>query len=672
LRRAAVALALASALPAIGCQTRPIKVPGETDILVQKVEILPAAGQEPLALPHGALFERLGMRPGSLILTPRTYSEFREAEDRRRIEAYWQQFGYLDVEVAAPEAVFSADRSHVSLTFRVKENTRYAIGEVHISGVPDDQQTSILGMIPFATGEQQIDLDRFRRVRNDMADQLRREGHGHANVYSRTYVDRKKKLLHWYYFVDAGPRTTIASIKVQGNVKVSPEKILARSGLAVGDPYKEGLRDSVSQDLLDSGSFASTFVRIDTDTKFVPPGTAPDTGGELRDEQVDKDGNLVPRKLSPGVNLTLHVVEAPSRTLRVRGGFEIDPARADATLGATVWFRNLFAPMHHLVVEGRLAYGILFDQKPGEPNGPYGDALIRSVHSGVIGRTGDLRLSARLRTELYPGAFLTELSAGPGVRSTLAKGVFFDLDVLGVYARANGFSGFSAADRDRLALPDQDEAINPELSAQIHWDARDNPVEAMRGHYLGLAARFSPGDPIGTHRYLNLAPEARGFLPLSPSVSLGGRVSAEWSFLHDGAGVPLGARLFGGGAYGFRGLGRQELSPEITSCVPAGASSECSSRFVGGLSLFEASAELRFLPLQKQYGLVVFTDFGGAGASANPFDEGLSFAAGLGLRLRLWYLPMSIDVAYRALRRGEPQGLKEDPVSAFARIGEAF
>lgn len=662
---------LATALLVTGCQVRPAKVPGETDVLVEKVEILPAPGQEKLSLPVDTLFDRLGMRPGGVVLTPRTWSEFREAEDRRRIEAYYQQYGWLDVEVTRPEEAFSPDRSRVSLTFRVKENTRYAAGEVHLSGPPKEETAALLAMIPFTEGEREVDLEKFRRVRHVMADHLRAEGYGHANVYSRGYVDRKKKVVHWYYFVDAGPKTTIASISVAGNVKVSSEKILERSGLAVGQPYRETMRDDVVRDLLDTGSFASAFVRTDADTRFVPPGVVPDSGGELRDDQVDKDGNLVPRKLPQGLNLTIHVVEAPSRTLRVRGGFEIDPARADATLGATAWFRNAFASMHHLVLEGRLGYGFLFEQRPGEPQGVYGDALIRSVHSGVLGRIGDLRMSARLRTGLYPSAYLTELSAGPGMRATLKQGVFFDADLLAVYGRSTNFIGFSAEDRARLALPDTEEMLYPELSSQIRWDARDNPVESKRGHLLALTARFAPGEPIGTHRYLNIAPEARGYLPLSASVSLAGRVFAEWSFLNDGAGVPLGARLFGGGAFGFRGFGRQALSPVIQSCDPA-APDVCAERPVGGLSLFEASAELRLLPPQKQYGLVLFGDFGGAGPAQNPFEEGLSFAAGLGARLRLWYLPVSIDVAYRALSRGQPQGLENDPVSAFVRIGEAF
>ncbi|MEZ4307745.1 MAG: BamA/TamA family outer membrane protein [Polyangiaceae bacterium] len=660
----------ATALLAAGCQVRPTRVPGETDIRLRKVLIEPAPGQEKLSLPVDSILDRLGMRPGNLLFTPRTFSEFREAEDRRRIEAYYRLFGYFDVEVSPPEEDFSADRTTVALTFRVKENTRYTIGELRLTGAPPEEEAALRALIPFTEGERDIDLDKFRRVRHAMADHLRAAEYGHANAYSRAYVDKKAHKIHWVYFIDPGPKTHIASLKVAGNVKVSADKILERSGLREGAPYSETLRDTVIRDLLDTGSFASAFVRTDSDTKFVPPGVSPDTGGEFRDDQIDDDGNLVPRTLPTGLNLTVHVVEAPSRTLRVRGGFEVDPARADAALSATAWFRNLFAPMHHLVLEGRLGYGFLFDQRPGEPQGLYGEALIRTIHPGVFGRLGDLRLSARLRTDLFPGAYLTELSAGPGARATLGKGVFFDADLLAIYARTESFSSFSAADRARLSLPDVPESLVPELSAALRWDARDNPVEAMRGHYLSLAARFSPGQPIGTHRYLNIAPEARGYLPLSSSVSVAARAYAEWSFLHDEAGVPLNARLFGGGAYGFRGQGRQWLSPVIPTCPDPSA--PCEDRPVGGLSLVETSAELRFLPVQKQYGAVLFADFGGAGPAENPFEDGPSFAAGLGLRLRLWYLPVSIDVAYRVLSRGAVQDLPDNPISAFARIGEAF
>jgi outer membrane translocation and assembly module TamA len=659
-----------------GCQTRPPVVPGETDIRVEKVEITSAAPDHPLELEHEGLFERLGMRPKSLIRTPRTYSEFREAEDRRRIEAYWQTFGYFDVEVAPPDLEWSADKSSVKVNFKVKENTRYAIGEVHLEKPPPELEAELREMIPFSTGTKEIDLEAFRKVRSDMADELRRAGYGHANVYSRAYVDKDKKLVHWFYFVDAGPPTRIASIHVDGNHRVPSDVIIRRSGLVVGAPYKEGLRDSVVRDLLDTGAFAAAFVRVDTDTKFIVPGTAPDSGGELRDEQIDMDGNLVPRKLPEGVNITIHVVEAPRVTVRLRGSFEIDPSRADTALGATLWFRNLFAPLNHLVAEGRVGYGWIFADrfKNTAPSGIYGEALLRSIHNGVLGRLGDLRVTAHYKADLFPGFFLHRFEGGPGVRTTIAQGLFFDVDLFAVYSKAMHFGPFSDAERASLHVPTRDDAYGPELQASIVWDRRENPVEAMKGHLLAFRTRFAPGKPVSTHRYLDVAPEARVFIPLGKKLALGLKAQAAWVLLStDAEGVPLMSRLFGGGQFGVRGYGREQLSPRLDRCQATPPYFQaCDRTPVGGLSLVETSAELRFLPPRDPYGAVVFADFGGASATANPFHEGVALAAGLGLRLRLWYLPAGLDFAYAILRESRVQGIHDSPFQVFFRIGEAF
>ena len=98
----------------------------------------------------------------------------------------------------------------------------------------------------------------------------------------------------------------------------------------------------------------------------------------------------------------------------------------------------------------------------------------------------------------------------------------------------------------------------------------------------------------------------------------------------------------------------------------------CQGQPVGGLSLAEASLEGRFLPPLKPYGAVVFGDVGGAGVDYNPFENGVSLALGLGLRLRFWYLPAAVDVSYRLLRDNDIQVIEDDPFQVFFRLGEAF
>jgi outer membrane translocation and assembly module TamA len=671
-----VTLAMLALAPAglAGCKERPPKVPGETDVLVAAVHIEPAAPATELALPHKDLYEKLGMRPASLILTERTWSPFREAEDRRRIEAYWQGFGYFDVSVAEPKVETTADGKK-EITWRVREGDRYAIGDVRLQHAPPDQEEALREKIPFEVGTREIDFEKYRDGRIVMQEYLRVQGYGHANVYSRSWVDKSKKSITWVYFVDAGPKTKIGAIVVDGNRRVSSESILERAGIRTGEPYTEDLRESIVRDLLDTGSFESAYVRVDTDTKFIPPGTLPDTGGELRDEQIDAQGNLVPRKLPEDVMVTIHVVEGRTRTLRLGATFEIDPARADTGLGAKVWFRDLFGSMDHLVLEGRVGYGLWLDgiDRNDGQDGLYGEALVRTVHAGALGRTGDLRLSARVRHEPFPDSALREFSAGPGARFNLDKGLFIDLDLLGVYAQSLGFGPFSAAERAALSLPDDDEAGGPQLDAAITWDARNDGIEPMRGHLLRLATRLSPGEPVATNRWFDVSPDARVYLPLSDALSIGLRGSAGFVMGDDEHGIPLGGRLFGGGAYGFRGLGRKQLAPVTFDCVaPPGGTDICHTEIVGGASLAETSAELRFLKPRSQVGAVAFFDLAGASGNLNPFDVGPSLAAGLGGRLRLWYLPLAIDVGWRFVEDGETVALDDDPIAVFFRLGEAF
>lgn len=666
-----------------GCE-RPAKVPGETDITISDVTIASRDGSD-LTPDYSPLMDRLGMRKSSLVLPGRYYSQFRENEDRRRLRAFWRNYGFFDVEVDPPKVVHDREAGSVAIAWTLKENTRYTIGQLEMLHAPDEHEEALRDFIGFASGETNVDIEKFRYMRRDMADYLRSAGHGHARVYSRAFVDKEKKVIHWFYYVDAGPKTRTGKIIVTGNVKVPEDLIIERSGLKEGEPMDWNHRYDGEFHLLDTGAFASSFIRADFDTKFHVPGDAPDTGGIIKDEQIDDEGNLIPRELPEEVDVKIHVVEAPSQQIRVRAGLEADPTRIDTTLGSRFWFRNLFGPWHHLVLEGRLGYGFLYRGTTDDPTGFYGEGLVRYVKPMLAARLLDFRLTARFRDELFPGFHMREVTAGPGFRVALAPGrqletfhgggVFFDWDILFRWGQQVGFGPFDQGTRDAFELAEDDTYLGGEIQASVIWDERDNPFEALSGHLLGLRATFSPGGTDQWNRYLTLSPEVRGFLPLvDKSLSIGLRGAAGWVLAHGDQGVPLGPRLFGGGNYGFRGQGRHRLSPFAPKCLTtaAGAQVVCQGVPVGGLSLAEATLEGRFLPLLKPYGAVVFADLGGASENANPFEHGVSLAAGLGLRLRFWYLPAAVDVSYRILRDSEVQVIEDDPFLVFFRLGEAF
>ncbi|MCS6901630.1 MAG: BamA/TamA family outer membrane protein, partial [Myxococcales bacterium] len=611
------------------------------------------------------LLTKLGLRRQDAIYTHRYYNPFRLVEDRRRIQSYWQTGGYYDAEVDEPEVDIDEQKG-VKVRWVVREGPRYELASVDLLHAPEGTREALLSLVPHRPG-QRYDLESMRIARYAMAAKLQRAGYGHARVYSRAYVDREKKVFHWVYLADPGPRTRVGTIRVEGARRVSEADVRRRSGLTEGGPFDLDRKEQAEFHLLDTGSFAAAVVQTSADVEQYI-GDVPDSGGILTEDQVDAEGNLIPRKLPETIDLVIRLWEAPATQLKLRASAEADPTRLDALVGGELWRRDLGGGHHHLVLEGRLGYGHLWRDEPGLPSGVYGEGLLRSNHPGLLARLVDGRLSVRYRDVLYPGFHLRELTAGPGLRTTAAPGLFLDLDAYFRRGQAVDMGPFDDGTRAAYKLPSEDVAQGLEVNGSILWDRRNDPAEPTEGHFLALRTAFSPGGSVATHRYWLLVPEARGFLPLSSSLSLGARLSGGWVTLAGNDGVPQGPRLFGGGSYGIRGFGRDRLSPRARACSPEGG---CRDLYVGGLSLTEGSLELRYLPYLKQTGLVFFVDAGGVGLGANPLEDGVSVAVGFGPRLRLWYLPISIDYAYRFLERGS-RGSETGSFLLFLRIGEAF
>lgn len=639
---------------ALGCRYPSYApVPGATDIAVTRVTI---ASDTTPPLAYGTLIGTLGVRTKTLILPERRFNAFRLAEDRRRIAAYLQGQGRFDAIVDEPRLDWAADHTHVAVTWPVHEGAAYKVGSVTLVGAPPAHAAALRRLITFDAGAP-IDLDPYRLLRLELAQYLQDRGYGHARGYSRLFVDRAAKTVAWFFYVDPGPLTRVGSILVEGNAHIPEATVRARAGLAVGDPFSTTAAHRAELALLDTGAFVSVSVVSDADIHRFPE--FPDTGGLLAPTQVSADGALVPRTLPDALAIRIVVVEAPAVQLRAELGVEADPTRLDTYAGARATFRSLLGPQHHVIVEGNVGYGWTFDDAT-LAHGVYGSALVQYLHSlAAI----DLRVTGRWRDVLYPSALLRELTIGPGIRATPASGVTLELDALYRFAQTRELPAIDPAGAGSFTAAD---ARGVELVGSAIVDRRDDRVEATRGWLVGVTGSSSPGGALADHRWLALSPEARLFVPLGGPWSLALRGSAGWVLLPGDNGVPLGPRLFGGGPYGMRGFGRDHLSPTVCA-LGAG----CPEVLIGGRSLVEASAELRLLPFRKQYGVVTFVDAGGAGAATNPFHNGVSLAAGLGARVRLWYLPLALDLAYRVLDE-DRAGLAFDRVLAFVRVGEAF
>jgi len=662
--RALAALALIALAGGCSSFVRPT-LPGETTWTVRSLDFAGAP-----TLDWSPLKKLLSVRPDQFLLPGQPYNPYRKAEDARRIATFWQGYGYFDVRNVAADVRFDEAAHAVDVTWSLTEGPAYTVRSVVVRGAPAAEADALDAFITFGPGSG-LDLHAYRWHRHAMADHLRRAGWLRAEVMSRAFVDREHKVVDWVYFVDPGPRSVVGRVTVSGNVAIPTADILARLDLHPGDPIDFDRVEAQERALLDTGAFSAARLHADYGTEFVTDAVPadswipPDTGGGIPPDRIAPDGTVLPRAdLAAAVDFDVAVVESPSTTGHLGVGVGADPERVDTTLGAAVQLRNALGALHHLVFEGRLGYGLRWRGDLDEPVGLYGSALARYIHPGFLARLLDLRLTARFDETVHPGYHWREAAFGVGLRATLDRGLFFDLEPRLRVDAPVGLGTLDPAVRERLDLAAPDTTLNAELALSLTWDARDNGFEPMRGHLVALRAASALGDTP----WLKLEADLRLILPFNADLALALRAAGGLALTLDAsAGVPIGARLVGGGAYGMRGFGTRRLAVYAERCHDA---TDCDAVPVGAASLLEGAVELRWLPFRQQFGLVAFFDVGGAGAHTDPFDDGVSADAGLGLRVRTWSIPLAIDFAYRVTDVAAYADL--DRFFVFARIGEAF
>jgi translocation and assembly module TamA len=188
-------------------------------------------------------------------------------------------------------------------------------------------------------------------------------------------------------------------------------------------------------------------------------------------------------------------------------------------------------------------------------------------------------------------------------------------------------------------------------------DRSDNPLDPHKG--FKLEARAEPTGITGdsTLAYLRMQFQGSAYLSFDHA---GGTVVAGRAKFGTIAGgtipaVPASNRFYAGGGGSVRGYEYQGVGPKYADNTP-----------IGGLSLFEASVELR-QKLPYHFGLVGFLDAGSVGQAVNPDFNNLSYGAGVGVRYDLGFGPLRADFAVPLHRKPG-----SSPFQVYISIGQSF
>ena len=203
--------------------------------------------------------------------------------------------------------------------------------------------------------------------------------------------------------------------------------------------------------------------------------------------------------------------------------------------------------------------------------------------------------------------------------------------------------------------------------ARAVYDTRDNLLNPVKGFNIegAVVPTYNFGDEDGTFTTLTLAGST--YKRVSKKFILAGRAGTGTIVSRDFVTVPRNRRFYAGGGGSVRGFEYQSISPRVvTTFVNADGETETDIERIGGRTLIEGSAEVRY----KGDGPIGYVGFVDAGTVSREQASGLDdirVGAGVGIRYYTAFAPLRADIAIPLNPRSGDADFQ-----VYISIGQAF
>ncbi len=209
------------------------------------------------------------------------YSKQKLAGDLETLRSFYQNRGYLEMNVDSTQVSITPDKEQIYITVNITEGPRYTVGAVRIAGDLVVPAAELEQLIRIKTGDV-FSREKLQLSAKDISDRLGAEGYAFANVNAVPDLDQKDAKASFTFYVDPGRRAYVRRINISGNSKTR-DVVIRREFRQLEDAWYDGPRIERSKDRVKRLGY---FDDVSIETPPVP-GTS---------DQVDVDVSVTERQ----------------------------------------------------------------------------------------------------------------------------------------------------------------------------------------------------------------------------------------------------------------------------------------------------------------------------------------------------------------------------------------
>jgi outer membrane protein insertion porin family len=507
--------------------------------------------------------------------------------DLRRLHQVYRSHGYYDARITY-DLVPLEDRERIDVGIAIEEGEPVRVESVDVAfegePPPDADRRRLLDALPLAADDvfTQNDYDRGLATLHTW---YREHGYARVEVTKKAVVDVATRTARVTYRVDGGPPSVFGEVRIEGADTIDRAVVRRELAFAPGDPFRQSVLETTRGNLVALHLFRS--VRIDEDASRAPV-----------------------------VDLTIRLVEAPPREIRLGVGYDTDEGP-----------RGLAAWRHYDFLGGARQLG--FSARVSEIRQTIAADFLQPHFPGRRNRTLLLFLQQREdepaftvdRTRLSPRIDWRATPTLTGYGSYRIEYDSLGSVTRGVRARIPGIAppnGFLSG-----------------IALGLAWNNVDDVLYPTRGWVTNLSVEPVGGALGGDYSFVRAIGEVRRYHPLVARLVGAARLRlGSADPFGDSREIPIFERFFAGGINSVRGYGRRRLGLRVRDDP------------VGGRSLVEASFELQH-PVTESIEAAVFLDGGQLSLRSWDFPFGdLRYGTGVGARYHSPVGPLRIDLGF--------------------------